>query len=125
MRLEVTTGTPQMYAAAAAGPAIEANDSSAINKYVEFCETALQKAYAEAADVFSLQSIAPLEKQSDNFSVIGDILRALLTFMDTHNHPETVRIICDNEETARLYKIIYNFWFAENKAERLDDNSWD
>ena len=52
-------------------------------------------------------------------------MRTMLTFMDTHPYPEQIRIVCDSEETARLYKVIYNFWFAEEKAERMDDDSWD
>ena len=72
-----------------------------------------------------MQSITPMEDQLNNFSLIGDILRGILYFTGMHEYPQTVRIICDSEETARLYKVVFNFWFAEEKNDRLEDDSWD
>jgi len=115
MRLEVLTGTAEEFEHAIVCPCGD----------VTRLDSILQKKSTEQVSVVSFQSVVPSEKQSDNFSIIGDIMRAMLTFMDTHTYPEKIRIVCDSEETARLYKVIYNFWFAEEKAERMDDDSWD
>jgi len=115
MRLEVLTGTAEEFEHAIVCPCGD----------VTRLDSILQKISTEQVSVASFQSVVPSEKQSDNFSIIGDIMRAMLTFMDTHTYPEKIRIVCDSEETARLYKVIYNFWFAEEKAERMDDDSWD
>ena len=115
MRLEVLTGTAEEFEHAIVCPCGD----------VTRLDSILQKISTEQVSVASFQSVVPSEKQSDNFSIIGDIMRAMFTFMDTHLYPEQIRIVCDSEETARLYKVIYNFWFAEEKAERMDDDSWD
>lgn len=115
MKLEVIIGTSEEYERALACPV---DDLDVLNSI-------LQKKSTEQVSVASFQSVVPSEKQSDNFSIIGDIMRAMFTFMDMHPYPEQIRIVCDSEETARLYKVIYNFWFAEEKAERMDDDSWD
>jgi len=114
MRLEVLTGTKDEFEGAAVCP----GDLTVLDGI-------LQKKNTEQAAVLSFQAVVPSETQSENFSVIGDLMRTMLAFMDTHPYPLQIRFVCDSEETARLYKVIYNFWFAEEKAERMDDDSWD
>ena len=115
MRIEVLMGTEQVFAEAVTCPA----DSP------DCLDSILQTNSAEQADVVCFKSVVPSKTQSENFSVIGDMMRVMLTFMDEHSYPQRIRIVCDNDETARLYKVIYNFWFAEEKSERMDDDSWD
>ena len=46
--------------------------------------------------------------------------RAILTFLEDHPEIQRVRMVCHREETARIYRQMYNFWFAATKADRLD-----
>ena len=55
----------------------------------------------------------------------GEIEQAILDHLKEHDYPKEVRIVCDNEDVAKEYRVVYNFWFAESKAARLNDGTWD
>ena len=46
--------------------------------------------------------------------------RAILAFLEDHPEIRQVRMVCHTEEAARVYRQMYNFWFAATKADRLD-----
>jgi len=65
------------------------------------------------------------EKNSDNFHAMGNMERAIVEFLHTHEFPKDIEIITENEETSTMYKVVYNFWFAQEKSARMEDDSWD
>ena len=65
------------------------------------------------------------EKNSDNFHVIGTILRNINMYLHTHEYPRTVTIVCKDDPTATMYRQVYNFYIADTKATRLQDQNWD
>ena len=46
-------------------------------------------------------------------------LKAIMDFLDTHDLPRQVRMVCHTEETARVYRQTWNLWYAEDKSGRL------
>lgn len=118
MRLDVLVGTTEEFENALAAPQ-SGEDAAAY--YGKLLDDAADK----KTDCLDLKSVAPLEKQSDNFAVMGTIERTILDFLKDHEYPKAVRIVCNDEDTARTYKVVYNFWFAESKAERLNGEGWD
>lgn len=46
-------------------------------------------------------------------------LRAIMEHLRTHPLPERVRLVCHTEETARVYRQMWNFWFAVSKEDRM------
>ena len=46
-------------------------------------------------------------------------LKAIMDFLETHDLPRQVRIVCHTEETARVYRQTWNLWYAEDKSGRL------
>ena len=46
-------------------------------------------------------------------------LKAIMDFLDTHDLPRQVRMVCHTEETARIYRQTWNLWYAEDKSGRL------
>ena len=46
-------------------------------------------------------------------------LKAIMDFLDTHDLPRQVRMVCHTEETARVYRQTWNLWYAEDKSNRL------
>lgn len=46
-------------------------------------------------------------------------LRAIMDFLRDHDLPRQVRVVCHTEESARVWRQTYNFWFAGTKADRL------
>lgn len=118
MRLDVICGTPQEYEAALPHPK-ECDDIR--SHYL----TQLEEAGAAKAERLDFQSAPPGEKTSDNFALYGEIEQAILDYLKEHDFPKEVRIVCDNEDVAKEYRVVYNFWFAESKAARLNDGTWD
>lgn len=45
--------------------------------------------------------------------------RAIMDFLREHTEILRVRIICDSEQEAEIYRRTYNLWYAETKSERL------
>lgn len=113
MNLELITGTAEEYESAIACPAIDPDDFDTIQSHMLFLDHILREKSAEQAESISLRSIKLLEDQADNFSLIGDIFRSIIFFASMSEYPQTVRIVCDSDETARLYEEIYDYWFAE------------
>ena len=46
-------------------------------------------------------------------------LKAIMDFLDTHDLPRQVRMVCHTEEAARVYRQPWNLWYAEDKSDRL------
>jgi len=46
-------------------------------------------------------------------------LRAIMDFLQDHDMPRRVRVVCHTEDAAKIWRQTYNFWFAETKADRL------
>lgn len=46
-------------------------------------------------------------------------LRTIMDFLRDHDMPRRVRVVCHTEESARVWRQTYNFWFAGTKADRL------
>ena len=46
-------------------------------------------------------------------------LWAIMDFLDQHELPRRVRMVCHTEDTAKVYRQTYNMWFAGEKCERL------
>lgn len=76
-------------------------------------------------DILYFENIEFDTVPSTNFQNITMIERTIMNFLLEHNFPKKVCILCDDEEKAKLYKVVYNFYFPGIKAERLDDDSWD
>lgn len=46
-------------------------------------------------------------------------LKAIMDFLAEHDLPRQVRMICRREEIAAVYRQVWNFWYAESKADRM------
>ncbi|MDO4316307.1 MAG: O-acetyl-ADP-ribose deacetylase [Oscillospiraceae bacterium] len=46
-------------------------------------------------------------------------LKAIMDFLEAHDLPERVRMVCHTEETARIYRQTWNLWYAEDKSSKL------
>ena len=115
MRLDVLLGTQTDYEAAIPAPGAGKD----VAAYYQD-----QLAHS-AGDAVEFQSIPPQDKPSQAFALINVIEGAIMEYLREHESPAQVRIICTDEEIARLYKVVYNFSFATTKADRMDDDHWD
>ena len=49
-------------------------------------------------------------------------LKAIMEYLETHDQPEQVRLVCHSEATARIYRQTWNLWYASEKCNRMDTN---
>lgn len=119
MNLEVIKGTTAEFESAISRPEADYADLSA------YYTGHLSAAARAGADTIRFQSVIPKEKASDNFTCLGNIEGALLAFGEHSDLPKTVTIVCDTEETATLYRIVYNFWYATEPNAKMMQDGWD
>lgn len=121
MKLEVVTGTPEQFVTSVPAPECE----RIMAGYKAYVAGKLSEAEAAGIRTVCMQSIPMAEEASDNFAAIGWIEQAIKEFQAEHDLPEIVRIVCDSDETAMQYKVVYNMFYADSKAMRLQDDRWD
>ena len=46
-------------------------------------------------------------------------LKAIMDFLQSHDLPRRVRMICHTKQAAEIYRQTYNMWYAGDKSERL------
>lgn len=46
-------------------------------------------------------------------------LRAIMSFLEEHDLPQRVRMVCHSEADAAVYRQTWNIWYAAGKADRL------
>lgn len=46
-------------------------------------------------------------------------LKAIMDFLESHELPRRVRMVCHTEAAAQVYRRTYNMWYAGEKSERL------
>lgn len=47
-------------------------------------------------------------------------LRAIMGYLETHDLPQQVRLVCHSEEAANVYRQTWNLWYAEDKSDRME-----
>ena len=70
-------------------------------------------------------SLLMKEKPSDNFAAIHVQLQLIIDFMRTDSTHRKVTIYCPDEDSARMYKVVYNFYYPIVKSDRIKDSHWD
>jgi len=93
--------------------------------YPAYYTQLLTRAEEEKAAVLDLQGIGSQGIPSKDFQYMGTIEQTVMEFLKVHRFPETVRILCRDEKELTAYMAVYNFWYAENKASRLNNGKWD
>lgn len=118
MRLSVIMGNEEEFNAAIPAPTQCADGQAFYDYYTE------QLAAADGG-IVSFQSLPKQDPPSKSFFDIGVVESAIIDYLRDHDKPEQVRIICDDSEMARLYKVVYNFNFAVTKDDRMMEDDWD
>jgi len=85
----------------------------------------LTKAEAEKTELLELQGIGSLGIPSKDFQYMGTIEQTVMEFLRNHEYPRAVRILCRDPRELTAYMAVYNFWYAEDKASRLNNGKWD
>ena len=121
MKLEVIVGTAEELNEAISCDGLDYN----IGAYKDYIKGKLQEAAEAGRKTVDFRSIEMAETPSDNYTKIGWIEQAINEYQMQNELPETVRIVSADSSAAEPYKVVYNFYYAVTKDNRLDDDKWD
>ncbi|MBQ6621837.1 MAG: hypothetical protein IJH75_03295 [Mogibacterium sp.] len=121
MNMEVFVVGAEEFASAIARPAGEAT----MENYKGYMHRMLEDAAMKQMETVCFQSLELDARTSVNFQNISWIEQAIREHQQVSEYPKTVCIVCSDEKTADQYRVVYNFYFAESKASRLNDGKWD
>lgn len=96
-----------------------------VNRLREIYIAAMQEAEAAGAEVVNFPAVPGAPEPSAVFQACSVTYAALKSYMEEHERPERVRIYCADDEVFRLYMVVWNMYYAENKAKRMNDGRWD
>ena len=115
MNLEIIRGTEEELALAIPYPECERS----MPAYKNYVKDRLARAGESGEKTARMRSIPMTERASDYFEAVNWIEQAIREFQSEHELPEKVCIVCDTQQTAELYKAVFNFYYADSKAARL------
>lgn len=99
--------------------------SSEVPRLVREWKEALKNCADERRETWEILSMNISKVNSKNFQVLGMLYKVIRDFQRDNEYPRRVRIVCGSDETARMYRAVYNFYVPRTKDERMEDNSWD
>lgn len=71
-------------------------------------------------------SAIPTEKtDSDYFAKLTSEWNTIVNHIKVSASPKSVTIVCPSKEIAEYYMMVYNFWHASEKSDRLMSDEWD
>ena len=87
----------------------------------------LASCYRSCLTLAAAQGIRTLDFPSISTGVYGYplpqaatvALKAIMDFLAEHSMPQRVRMVCHTDQTAAVYRQVYNLWYAEDHASRL------
>ena len=88
------------------------------NRMLEHCEEAKE-------EITELPAMAISAVNSKNFQVIEMLYKVVRAFQREHEYPKQVKIVCPDDESARIYRVVYNFYIPRTKEDRKADKGWD
>lgn len=79
---------------------------------------------AEAADAgiecIDIRAVEISGKISGSFQSVYNIEKPLMDFLAGHILPKKIRVVCKNDEQERLYKVVYNYFYADTHDGRME-----
>lgn len=115
-RIEVISNNPEAFALAIPRPTGEA---SKVN-YGGYVTDKLEEAAAAKVEAIDFQGLPEGGKNSEMFQNVSFIEDAIVEHLKVNAYPKKVRIICDSENMDNMYRVVFNFYYADTKAARLD-----
>ncbi|MDD7409429.1 MAG: hypothetical protein SOV71_05405 [Anaerovoracaceae bacterium] len=91
----------------------------------EDIQAALEKAAADKAEALEIGAPGETEQNSDMFSDATRIENAVVNFLRKNEYPKEVSVICESDREVEIYMMAYNYWYATEKSERINDGRWD
>lgn len=76
-------------------------------------------------DEAHFKAVGLTDQRADNFQNISVQEGAIIDYLREHDRPEKIRVICPDEDTATLYQMTYNFYYATEKGDRIGLEKWD
>lgn len=97
-------------------------DMACLKPLYEAALTAAEEAGAETA---YFPPIPAADLNSTMFQAITLIYQTMRKFQASHTNPRRICILCDDDRVLQLYMVVWNLYYAEDKADRMNDGRWD
>lgn len=102
------------------GPRWKGGDKGEATALQNCCEACLEQAGALGCVTMDLQAIPAERCDAQMIHVATITFRAIRQFLKAHPEVQRVRVLCPEDEMVKRYSQAYNWWFATNKADRLN-----
>lgn len=99
--------------------------SSEVPRLTQEWNSALKTCTDEKREIWAIPSMSISAVNSKNFQVIGMLYKVIRAYQRDNEYPRQVKIICSNDEIARMYRVVYNFYVPRTKDDRMADDGWD
>lgn len=120
-RFDVMVNNGTSYEAAADLP----ENSKTRDDFAAYLEKCLANAELEKTKEAHFKAVEQMEQRSDNFQNISVQEGAIIDYLNRHEYPEIIRVVCPTDDLATLYQMTYNFYYATEKGDRLGLEKWD
>lgn len=98
--------------------------SSEVPRLTQEWNSALKTCADEKREIWAIPSMSISAVNSKNFQVIGMLYKVIRAYQRDNEYPRQVKIICSNDEIARMYRVVYNFYVPRTKDDRMADDGW-
>lgn len=88
-------------------------------------EAALAAAEKAGAETAYFPPIPAADLNSTMFQAITLIYQTMREFQASHANPRQICILCNDDRVLQLYMVVWNLYYAEDKAGRMNDGRWD
>lgn len=116
MKLEIITAINDEYENAL--PALSAD--SPVSEISGYYSEKLSEAAADGIKCLNICAVEITGKISGSFQSVYNIEKPLIEFLENHSFPQKVRVICKDDEQARMYKVVYNYFYADTHEGRME-----
>ena len=103
----------------------ELPDPEHMQTLAQVCTGALEEACNEQVDILLFPSIPYADQNSVMFQAVSVQYKAMREFQASHPYPEEIRILCKDDRVLNMYMVVWNLYYAEDKASRMNDGRWD
>lgn len=85
----------------------------------------LEEAFQSKREVLEVSAAIMRQPASAAFGDATALERMIVDFLELNEFPKKVRILCEDDVQLEMYMMVYNYWFAVKKSERINDGRWD
>ena len=85
----------------------------------------LKEAAAEDCSNLFIGAVPTEGTDSEYFATLTEKWNRIVSHLKENEFPELITIVCPTQEIRDYYMMVYNYWHASGKEDRLMSEEWD